>query len=133
MTPRRRSRANRRRREIETPFPERRTDVAREVEVRFAAQGIRLLVSLANELVAENCFGVRDAILRTLDAATVEQVVLNFELVPFVDSTAIGMLLDLQIRLSEKRKRLVLANVPDQVESLLETLMLQRVFDIRTM
>jgi anti-anti-sigma factor len=133
VTPRRKSRANRRRLQVETPLPDRRSEVVREVVLHFAAQRRRLLVSVTNELIAENCFAARDAILRALDAVAIEQVVLNFENVPFVDSAAIGMLLELQKRLSARKKHLILANIPPQTELLLETLMLHGVFDVRTM
>lgn len=132
MVPRRKSRADRRRHKTDTPFSERRSRVARDIGMNFAVQRTRLLVSFSNELVAANCFGARDAILRALDAAGVEQVVINFETVPFVDSTAIGMLLELQKHLTAKKKYLVLANIPRQMQSLLDTLMLHGIFDIRT-
>jgi anti-anti-sigma factor len=96
-------------------------------------QRTRLVVSLVNELVADNCYAVRDAILRALDAVIAEQIVINFEGVPFVDSTTVGMLLELHKRAAARHKHLVLANVPPVMESLLETLMLEGVFDIRTM
>ena len=132
MSQRRKSRADRRRYESETPFPDRRTDTPREVEINMTIREKHLFIHFANALIAENCFAAFDRVLRAVRSAPpVEDVTLVFSKVPFIDSAAVGMLVELQKTLHHRKKNLIIANPTRQMKTLIDTLMLNEVFTIR--
>lgn len=133
--PRRRSRADRRRPEYETPPPmvERRKQVRRDVLVSQRLKENILLVTLENELVTENIHPVREELQRVIDEPQITRIVINMKKVPFVDSMSVGVLLELHQLFAKAGKKMILLNVTPQVRLLIETLMLDTVFNIREM
>ena len=131
--PRRRSRADRRRPEYETPSPvvERRQQVRRDVQMKQRVKENILIVTLENEIVAENFHPVKEALQRFADVPQIARIVLNMKKVPFVDSMAIGVLLELHQLFEKAGKKMILMNLLPQVRLFIETLMLDTVFNIR--
>jgi len=131
--PRRRSRADRRRPEYETPSPivERRQRVRRDVQIKQRVKENILIVTLENEIVAENFHPVQEALQRVVNMPQVARIIINMKKVPFVDSMAIGVLLELHQLFEKAGKRMILMNMLPQVRLFIETLMLDTVFNIR--
>jgi anti-anti-sigma factor len=90
-----------------------------------------LMVVLENELVAENCHFVRDVLQRAANMPQIARLIVNMKKVPFVDSMAIGVLLELHQLFEKAGKKMILMNPVPQVTLLIETLMLDTVFIIR--
>ncbi len=131
--PRRRSRADRRRPEYETPSPivERRQQVRRDVHIKQRVKENILIVTLENEIVAENFHPVQEALQRVVNLPQIARIIINMKKVPFVDSMAIGILLEMHQLFEKAGKKMLLMNVVPQVRLFIETLMLETVFNIR--
>jgi len=133
VVPRRRSRADRRRPEYETPAPivERRQQVRRDVQIKQRVKANILIVTLENEIVAENFHPVQEALQRVVNVPQIARIIINMKKVPFVDSMAIGVLLELHQLFEKAGKKMLLMNLVPQVRLFIETLMLDTVFNIR--
>jgi anti-anti-sigma factor len=131
--PRRRSRADRRRPEYETPSPivERRQQARRDVQIKQRVKANILIVALENEIVAENFHPVQEALQRVVNVPQIARIIVNMKKVPFVDSMAIGILLEMHQLFEKAGKKMLLMNVVPQVRLFIETLMLDTVFNIR--
>jgi anti-anti-sigma factor len=73
----------------------------------------------------------RQASQELLDTAQVSEIVVDFDQVPFLDSSALGMLLLLKERASLQKKTLSLVNCHDTVQQVLEIACFNKMFNIQ--
>ncbi len=73
----------------------------------------------------------RQASQELLENGGVTEIVIDFEQVPFLDSSALGMLLLLKERATAQRKSMVLSNCRDTVLQVLEIACFNKMFTIR--
>jgi len=66
-----------------------------------------------------------------LDHPAVMQILVDFDQVPFLDSSALGMLLLLKERATLQKKTLALVNCHDTVQQVLEIACFNKMFDIQ--
>lgn len=66
-----------------------------------------------------------------LDAAQVSDIQVDFDQVPFLDSSALGMLLLLKERAALQKKTLALVNCHDTVQQVLEIACFNKMFHIQ--
>jgi len=105
--------------------------VRRDVQIKQRVKENILIVTLENEIVAENFHPVQEALQRVVNMPQVARIIINMKKVPFVDSMAIGVLLELHQLFEKAGKRMILMNMLPQVRLFIETLMLDTVFNIR--
>lgn len=74
----------------------------------------------------------RDASRALLDAPEVQKILVDFDQVPFLDSSALGMLLLLKERAQQQGKSLSLINCRDTVQQVLEIACFHKMFDIQS-
>lgn len=73
----------------------------------------------------------REASQALLDAAQVSDIQVDFDQVPFLDSSALGMLLLLKERAALQKKALSLVNCHDTVQQVLEIACFNKMFNIQ--
>ncbi|CUA81454.1 MULTISPECIES: STAS domain-containing protein [Gulbenkiania] len=73
----------------------------------------------------------RQASQSLLDEPGVEEILVDFEQVPFLDSSALGMLLLLKERAAAQKRTLALINCRDTVKQVLEIACFNKMFVIR--
>jgi len=66
-----------------------------------------------------------------LDHPAVQEIVVDFDQVPFLDSSALGMLLLLKERATLQKKSLSLVNCHDTVQHVLEIACFNKMFNIK--
>ena len=126
MEHRRRSRANRRKQEGKRiPF-DRRKPFHTPPEIEIDKEGGRLTLLIRNELVAENCQSVRSILEQEIDSHDTKQVVLDIFGVTFMDSIAVGMLVDIKSQLTPIKIQFGIINPTSQVRWLMEILRVDR-------
>jgi anti-anti-sigma factor len=93
----------------------------------------RVEMKLHNELVAGNCQPVKEELVKAhLHLPVSGAVILDLQGVPYVDSGAAAMLLDIHRRLKRNGKTLVLKNLNAHVARVIEMLNLTTVFTIQS-
>jgi anti-anti-sigma factor len=73
----------------------------------------------------------RQASQELLDHPAVQEIVVDFDQVPFLDSSALGMLLLLKERATLQKKNLSLINCHDTVQQVLEIACFNKMFNIQ--
>ncbi|BEV71899.1 MULTISPECIES: STAS domain-containing protein [unclassified Paludibacterium] len=73
----------------------------------------------------------RQASQELLDANQVTEIQVDFDQVPFLDSSALGMLLLLKERAALQKKSLALVNCHDTVQQVLEIACFNKMFNIQ--
>lgn len=73
----------------------------------------------------------RQASQQLLDEPDVHEIVVDLTAVPYLDGSALGMLLFLKERATEKRKTMVLTHCQDTVRQVLEIACFNKLFIIR--
>lgn len=126
---RRRSRSDRRRTSKQVA-EERRHLSHPNVNISTENNGKNLTVFIKNELVVETCFEAKEKIERLIDPKSVTRVVVDLRGVPFMDSTALGVLVDLKKKLETFGIDFVITNPSKQVRWLIEIMMLDKVLRI---
>ena len=130
-TIRRQSRADRRRKDQETPGPDRRRNSVPDLKIKTQVIDGNLLVWVANILVATNRYSLRDVILSILDDSSVTRVIINMEKIPYADSAGLGLLSDMHRQLQAKQKKLILYRVVPRVKQIIEILRLDSILTLR--
>ena len=102
---------------------------ALEIEISEAAPGIAL-VRVVGEVDLHTCPELRAALQRLTDEGNT-RTVLDMAEVPYVDSAALGVLVDAQRRLREKEGEIYLARVAPFVLRAFEITRLIRIFQVR--
>lgn len=82
-------------------------------------------------MLAQNCFPLRDEIFSSLNGAEVGRVILNMEGVPYADTTAIGLLVDIHKKMKSRDIIFILFRVRERVNEVLNILQLDKILDIR--
>ncbi len=128
---RRRSRANRRNKTGKNHTPERRSKTPPELDIEIHVKDTNLLVTVKNPIVAGNCYTLRNAINKALSDATITSIIINMQGVPYADSTALRVFLELHRQLKRQGKKLILYRVIRRIRKVLEILNIDKVFDLR--
>lgn len=126
---RRQSRAERRQRNRQVPV-ERRNITPPELVISSLESNRTLMVHLENRFIADNSFELKEYLNNVLNPHSIDRVVLNIEKVPYMDSTALGLLVDIKRNLNDLGVEFCLKNPSNQVSWLLEILMLDRVLPV---
>ncbi|MCD6384823.1 STAS domain-containing protein [Candidatus Sumerlaeota bacterium] len=126
---RRQSRSDRRRVSKQVPT-ERRRSSRTSVKITTEKKGGNLTIFLENEFVAETCFEAKESIERLIHPQSVNKVVVDLKGVPFIDSTALGVLVDLKKELDTLGIDFVVANPSKQVRWLIDLMLLDKVLRI---
>ena len=87
-------------------------------------------VRLSGELDMGSVDAARELLNAAIAGATVPTVIVDLGDVTFADSSALGMLLDAKRRADADGVDLVLANVPQQLQRILEMTSLDSILDI---
>jgi anti-sigma B factor antagonist len=90
----------------------------------------RCRISVTGDLDIQTAPEVESLALQHLGDPTIGAVALNLSEVSFVDSTAIGTLVQLRLAAREQGKQLVLAQLSQRVRDVLEITALTTTFDI---
>lgn len=99
------------------------------MNISVEGYGHAVILNLKGEMIEDALVALRQAVDHQLDGREVVDVVLNLELVPFVDSAALEYLLDLQDRLAERLGQVRLVKCDDNVRKILEVTRLESVFE----
>lgn len=128
---RRRSRADKRRRNTPIPHDDRRNYIAPELNIKTEIKDNNLLIWIHNALVSSNCFPLRDVIYQIVDEAHPSRVIVNMSEISYADTTGLSLLIHIQKRLQEDKISLILYRITHRVKEILEILNLYNLFDIR--
>lgn len=90
------------------------------MKITAESYGHAVMLLLKGELTEDTLGLLEKAVDRQLEAKEVVDVILNMEQVPFVDSTALEYLLDLQERLAEGFGQVRFAKCDENVRKILE-------------
>jgi anti-sigma B factor antagonist len=94
------------------------------------SEGAFLLASVHGEIDLHNSPDLRGRLLRMLEGKKPEKVILNLGDVPYMDSSAIAVLVETMQRLRPHKGKIILTNLQPRVKSLIEIAKLQMVFGI---
>jgi len=100
------------------------------MNIATESYGHAVILNLKGELTEDALGAVRQAVDHQLEPAEVVDVVFNLEGVPFIDSSGLEYLLDLQDRLAERFGQVKLVRPDDNVTLILEFTRLRSIFEI---
>ncbi len=95
-------------------------------------QGDAVLASVRGEIDLHNSPELRGALIELMDKAKPKRLVLNLSQVPYMDSSAIAVLVEMLQKLRRGGGKLCLTNLQPRVKSLLEIARLDSIFVIAT-
>ena len=87
-----------------------------------------LVVSVTGEIDLNNSPELRAALFGLLDKSPSKRVILNLESVPYMDSSAIAVLVELLRRMGKGPNKVFLTNLQPRVRGLLEIARLNTIF-----
>ena len=93
-------------------------------------EGDAVLASLRGEIDLHNSPQVRGALLEILQSQQPKRLVLNLSQVPYMDSSAIAVLVELLQKVRKTGGRIFLTNLQPRVKGLLEIARLGSIFSI---
>jgi len=133
MSPyRRRSRADKRRRDQSVEGKDRRHNVPPDLIVRTQIKDDNLLVWIKNPLISSNCYPLKEAIANSLQGDIfIKRIILNMENVPYMDTGGISLLLQLHKIYTSQNRKFILYLVIPRMKEIIEIFNLSSVFDIR--
>ena len=99
------------------------------MKVNVESHGQAVVFSCRGELTGDSLEGLRRAVDHQLVDADVRDLVLDLEEVPFLDSTCLEYLLDLQEQLTERLGQVRLARADENVSKILEVTRLDNAFE----
>lgn len=125
---RRRSRADRRRNPREQTPPD--------LVIKTQVKKKNLLVWVENPIVTTNRFTLKNAIEKVLSIAAnestkINRIIINMEKVPYADSSAMGMFLELHKEFNEKGISFILFRVQPRLKEIMEIVNVHRILDVR--
>src|SRR5688500_20173896 len=94
--------------------------------------GDAVVAALRGEIDLHNSPSVRTALLRFLDDNKPKKLVLNLAAVPYMDSSAIAVLVDALQRMRKTGGNIYQTNLPPREKGLLEIAQLHSIFDVVT-
>lgn len=89
-----------------------------------------VMLNLKGELVEDSIASFMKVVEHQLENKDVIDIVLNMEEVPFIDSTVLECLLDLQDRLAERLGQVKMANIDENIRKILEITRLESTFEV---
>ncbi len=128
---RRKSRADRRKRDTAILHRDRRSVAPQELEIKSDIKDADLLVRVKNPLIATNCYTLREAISNALDKASVRRIILNMEHVPYADTTGICLLIKLHRQFLKDKIEFIVYRMCPRVKDIIEILNLNGVLTLR--
>jgi anti-anti-sigma factor len=99
------------------------------MQVTVESYGQAAILHCKGELTADTLDAFRKEVDHTLQEPQIRDLVMNLEEVPFLDSTALEYLLDLQEKLAERLGQIKLARPDENVAKVLEITRLDSAFD----
>jgi len=93
-------------------------------------QGTAVVVSLCGELNLDNSSELRDALLGILAKHSPKKFVLNLKQVPYMDSSAVAVLVELLQNLRKRGGKLMLSELHPRVKGLLEIVRLDSILGV---
>ncbi|AQQ70791.1 Putative anti-sigma factor antagonist [Limihaloglobus sulfuriphilus] len=81
-------------------------------------------------LEEEHINSVRDSILGAIGAAPVPKVLIDFDEVEFLSSAMLGALIKINAAVNEKKGKLALCNIEDNIAQIFKITALEKIFDI---
>ena len=109
---------------------ERRKNDTNPLEITALNSSRDLIINLRNPVVAENSFMIREFVERVLDPHMVERVIVDLKDVPFIDSSGLGVLVDVKKKVNRDGVDFFLTNPREHVLWLIDTLLLDRILPI---
>jgi len=100
------------------------------MNVNTESYGHAVILNLKGEFTEDGVSVVRQAVVHQLESDDVVDIVFNFEAVPFVDSSALEYLMDVQDLLAERFGRVKIACPDENVRLILEFTRLQSTFEV---
>ena len=91
-------------------------------------QGDAVLATVRGEIDLHNSPELRGALIELLEKARPKKLILNLSQVPYMDSSAIAVLVEMLQKLRKTGGRLCLTNLQPRVKSLLEIARLDSIF-----
>jgi anti-sigma B factor antagonist len=91
-------------------------------------EGDAVLASVRGEIDLHNSPELRGALLELLEKASPKKLILNLAQVPYMDSSAIAVLVEMLQKLRRAGGKLCLTNLQPRVKSLLEIARLDSIF-----
>ncbi|HQY87683.1 MAG TPA: STAS domain-containing protein [Tepidisphaeraceae bacterium] len=91
-------------------------------------QGNAMLASVHGEIDLHNSPDLRGQLLRLLDGAKPAKFILNLNAVPYMDSSAIAVMVETLQKLKKSSGKLYLTNLQPRVKGLLEIARLETIF-----
>jgi anti-sigma B factor antagonist len=101
-----------------------------ELVQRLRRQGDAVIASLVGEIDLHNSPQVRAALLETLNREKPKRLILNLAGVPYMDSSAIAVLVESLQKLRKTGGKIYLTNLQPRVKGLLEIARLDAIFII---
>jgi len=101
-----------------------------EVVSSIRKEGNAVIASLRGEIDLHNSPQVRSALLKCLDENKPAKLVLNLAQVPYMDSSAIAVLVEALQRLRKTAGKIFLVDVQPRVKGLLEIARLDTIFSL---
>ncbi|MFT3788293.1 MAG: STAS domain-containing protein [Tepidisphaeraceae bacterium] len=92
------------------------------------SDGNAIIATVHGEIDLHNSPDLRGRLLRALDGKKPEKLVLNLGEVPYMDSSAIAVLVETMQRLRPHKGKIILTNLQPRVKSLLEIAKLHTIF-----
>jgi anti-anti-sigma factor len=128
---RKRSRADRRDSQEITPAVERRSPVARDLEVKVEQRTDGcVLIRVGNEFTAQNHFLLDEALERLSPYRPDQRIELEMSQVPYADSEALGRLISWSRKLHQTGARLVVVDPTPYVSTIMEIMKLESILPV---
>ncbi len=99
------------------------------MNITAESYGHAIMLNLQGELTGDSIAAFTQAVDHQLKDGEVIDIVLNMEMVSFIDSEALECLLDLQDRLAERFGQIKLVKIDQSVSTILEITRLASTFD----
>ena len=128
---RRKSRADRRKKNAILLHKDRRATTVPEIEIKTDIKDTDLLVRLKNPLTATNCYPLREAIRQALEKASITRIIINMEHVPYADTTGICLLIELHCQFLKDSIKFIVYRMCPRVKDIIEILNLNGILTLR--
>ncbi len=106
------------------------SDSADDILRNLRSEGTAVLASIHGDIDLHNSPDLRGRLLRMLEGKKPEKVILNLAEVPYMDSSAIAVLVETMQRVRPHKGKIILTNLQPRVKSLIEIAKLHTVFGI---
>jgi anti-anti-sigma factor len=97
---------------------------------RLEAEGSILVARFAGDLTIVNAPELRTALMQMIDRHQPDKLVLNFADIRYIDSGALGVLIETRKAMSRRKGTVVLSDLSSEVRGLIGIMKLDAVFEI---